>query len=89
MTWDVYEGVSLGSGLHAPYGVGTGSEGSHRAQSADRCEVEPERDHPGRSATSEGRCGGCVLQASGTLCVRARWCTPTTRASEWAESMPF
>ena len=28
-------------------------------------EVEPERDHAGRSATSEGRCGRCVPQASG------------------------
>ena len=50
-------------------------------------ELRPERDHPGRHCAEPGGLWEKRTVGFGSLCVRARWCTPTTRAGEWAESL--
>ena len=53
-------------GASAPLWSGySGAEGSRRAQSADRCGVEPGCDHPGRAAPRQRCGGGCVPAAAG------------------------
>ena len=79
-----------GCGAHAALRSGhTGSEGTDGTQSADRSGVEPERNHPGRTASSRRALWEKRTVGFGSRCVRARWCTQTTRAGEWTERAAF